>query len=124
MHGPLGAAGQPAGIEIAEQQLGLEEDQAGDPDGGRSAEDGKQLAGGDGLDEEEQEGAEKDCAGEEDTQRGLAGVRGRGKRGRDRLGRIHFYRSYKTWMAAPSGRAGGAGSSNSMSCFGKHSLRF
>ena len=55
------------GIEVRDEQGGLEEDQAGDPDRGRSAQDGEQLLGGDGLDEEEQEGGEKDCGTEEQS---------------------------------------------------------
>ncbi len=68
MHGPPWVPGQPVRVEIAEEQLGLEENQTGNPDGGGSAEDGKELTGSDGLDEEEQERAEKHCAGEEPSQ--------------------------------------------------------
>jgi hypothetical protein len=66
----MGVAGQPVCVEIAEEKSGLEKDETGDPDGGRSAEDGKQLTRGDGFDEEEEERAEKNCAGEEQPQRG------------------------------------------------------
>ena len=51
--------GQNVRIEVAEQQHKLEEDQAGHPDGRGAAEDGQQLLGGEGLDEEEQEAPQK-----------------------------------------------------------------
>ena len=54
------AACNPVGVEVAEQQRDLKEDEAGEPDGGGAAEDGKQLLGGHRLDQEEQECAEKD----------------------------------------------------------------
>jgi hypothetical protein len=57
-------------IKIPKEKRGLEKDEAGDPDGGRSPEDGKQLTGGDGLDEKEKERAEKNGASKEQTQSG------------------------------------------------------
>ena len=57
-------------IEIAEQQRGLEKDQAGDPDGGRSAEDGKQLPRRNRLDEKKKKGAEKDGGAEQQAELG------------------------------------------------------
>jgi len=59
---------QPMGVEIRGQQSGLEEDQGNDPDGGRSAEDGQELLGRDGLDEEEQKRREKDSAAKKQSQ--------------------------------------------------------
>ena len=53
------AVSEPVGVEVAEQERGLEEDEAGEPDGGGASEDGEELLGGEGLDEEEEEGREK-----------------------------------------------------------------
>lgn len=52
-------AGKPVRVEVAEQEGGLEEDQAGEPDGGGAAEDREDLPGAKGFDEEEEEGREK-----------------------------------------------------------------
>ena len=46
-------------VEVAEKQCGLEEDEAGKPDCGRTAERGKKLFGGERLDDEEKEGREE-----------------------------------------------------------------
>ena len=51
--GPDGAVRSLVCVEVAEEQRGLEEDQAGDPDGGRSPEHGKQLPRGHGLDKKQ-----------------------------------------------------------------------
>ena len=67
MQNPAGAPREPVRVEVGGQQGGLKEDQAGDPDGGRSAEDGQELLGGDGLDQEEEERSEKDGDAEEET---------------------------------------------------------
>jgi hypothetical protein len=53
------AVSEPVGVEVTQQKRGLEEDEAGEPDGGGSSEDGEELLGGEGLNEEEQEGREK-----------------------------------------------------------------
>ncbi|HEY0163118.1 MAG TPA: hypothetical protein VGB69_10600 [Edaphobacter sp.] len=47
------------GVEVAEQQRGLEEDEAGEPYGGGASEDGEDLLGGKRLDEEEEEGRDE-----------------------------------------------------------------
>ena len=65
MEGPEGTAREPMGVEIRGKQGGLKEDEAGDPDGGGATEGGKELLGGHGFDEEEEECGEKDCSGEE-----------------------------------------------------------
>ncbi len=54
------AAGEPVGVEIAEEQGDLKEDQACEPHRGGAAENGQELFRGHRLDEEEQEGAEED----------------------------------------------------------------
>jgi hypothetical protein len=54
------ATGDPMGIEIAEEQGGLKEDEACEPHRGGAAEDGQKFFRGHRLDEEEQEGAEED----------------------------------------------------------------
>jgi hypothetical protein len=46
-------------IEVAEQKRCLEEDEAGEPDGGRASEDGKELLGREGLNQEKQKGGEE-----------------------------------------------------------------
>ena len=57
--------GEEVGVEVAEEQGGLEEDQAGEPDGGGASERGEELLGGDGLNEEQEQGGEKDgCGGQ------------------------------------------------------------
>ena len=61
------AACNPVCVEIAEQQRDLEEDQAGEPDRGGAAEDGKELLGGHRLHQEEQECAEEDGGSVEQT---------------------------------------------------------
>ena len=66
----MGAAREPVRVKIADEERGLEEDQAGDPHGGRSAEDGQQLLGRDGLDHEQKEGGEEDRGGKKYTQMG------------------------------------------------------
>jgi hypothetical protein len=56
-------------VEISEEQGGLEEDEAGDPDGGGAAEGGEQAFGGHGLDGEEQKGAEENGCSVKDAER-------------------------------------------------------
>ena len=67
MEDEVRSLGEPMGVEIGEEESGLEEDEAGDPDGGGATESGEQLFGGHGFDEEEEECGEKDCCGEERT---------------------------------------------------------
>ena len=67
MQSPMRAIGEPVGVEIRDQQSGLEKDEASNPDRGRSAKDRHKLLGGHGLDEEEQEGAKKDGRSEEQS---------------------------------------------------------
>jgi hypothetical protein len=55
------------GIEIGHQERCLEEDEAGDPDGGRPAKYGQELLGGHGLDEKKKERGKKDCAAKKDS---------------------------------------------------------
>ena len=57
------AARDPVRVGVAQQQHELEEDHAGGPDDGRAPEPGKDLLGEDGLDQEEQEGAQEDGGG-------------------------------------------------------------
>ena len=64
---PKGALRQPARVEIGQEECGLKEDEAGDPDRCRSAECRQQLFGGDGFDKEEQEGGEKDSAAKKNS---------------------------------------------------------
>ena len=55
--------GEDVGVEIAEEQQQLEEDEAGHPDGGRASEGGQDLLCSYGFDEKEQEGGGEDgCA--------------------------------------------------------------
>ena len=68
----LGIAGDLARTRISDEQRGLEEDQAGDPHGGRSAEDREQLPRGDGLDKEEQKRRQKDRSGKQQPLSGHA----------------------------------------------------
>src|SRR5438874_4224551 len=58
-HGPSWKRSEPMRVEITEQQAGLEEDEAGGPDRGRSAEPGKNLLRKNGLNQEQQERAQK-----------------------------------------------------------------
>ena len=53
------ARGQQVGVEVAREQSALEEDEAGGPDCGRSAEEREQLTGGDRFEQKEQERREK-----------------------------------------------------------------
>jgi hypothetical protein len=51
---------QPVGVQVAGEQRALEEDEARDPDRGRSAEPRQQPLGGDRLDPEEEERPQND----------------------------------------------------------------
>ena len=55
---------QPVRVQIAQQQRDLKEHQAGGPDRRRSAEPWQNHAGDQGLDQKQQEGAEKYSCGE------------------------------------------------------------
>ena len=48
------ARGEEVGVEVAEKKRGLKEDETGDPDRGRSAEDGQELLGGKRFDQKKQ----------------------------------------------------------------------
>jgi hypothetical protein len=61
------AARERVGVEVAEEERGLEEDEAGEPDGGGASQDGQELLGGDGFDEEEEQGREEDGGGVEEA---------------------------------------------------------
>ena len=54
--------------QVSEQQCGLKEDEAGDPDGSLASEDGEELASGDRFHEEDQERGEEDQAREGGSQ--------------------------------------------------------
>ena len=61
---------EPMGVEVSGEEGELEEDQAGEPDGRGASEDGEELFGGHGFDEEEEEGREEDCGGVQRARRG------------------------------------------------------
>jgi hypothetical protein len=61
-------------VQISQQQGRLEEDQARDPDGSRSAQRGQQLPGRHGLNQKKEKGSQKDYAAEEEPQLRHAGL--------------------------------------------------
>ena len=67
VEGPVRMFGEPVGVEVAEEERGLEEDETGDPNGGGATEGWQQLLGCHWFDEEEKERGEKDCACKERT---------------------------------------------------------
>src|SRR5664279_3027024 len=65
MQVPMRTPGKPMRVEIGGEESRLKEDEASDPDSGRSAQRRQELLGRDRFHQEEQKRAEKDCAAEE-----------------------------------------------------------